>query len=140
MQVIFLTILIIIICIIVFHVIGKHLFPPQNLPRKRKAKNSQSRSNSSDNSNCGCGDYVDISNIGKCRKCPDCNCPEIPPCPQCPDCVCPGGSPCPECPDPKITICHFPPGNPNNPQTLSVAASSLPAHYSHGDILGACPT
>jgi hypothetical protein len=40
----------------------------------------------------------------------------------------------------KVTICHIPPGNPDNPQTLSVAAAAVAAHQSqHGDTLGACP-
>lgn len=61
--------------------------------------------------------------------CPD-PCPAVPECPSCPDCV---------CPDPKVTICHYPPGNPNNPQTLSISVNALSAHYTHGDTLGACP-
>jgi len=40
----------------------------------------------------------------------------------------------------KVTICHIPPGNPDSPQTLSVAAAAVAAHQSqHGDTLGACP-
>lgn len=40
----------------------------------------------------------------------------------------------------KVTICHIPPGDPDNPQTLSVAVSAVAAHQSqHGDTLGACP-
>jgi len=46
------------------------------------------------------------------------------------------GGPAPQ----KITICHIPPGNPNNPQTIEVASPSLPAHIAHGDTLGACST
>ena len=38
----------------------------------------------------------------------------------------------------KTVICHIPPGNPNNPQTLDVADSSVPAHLAHGDYLGEC--
>ena len=40
----------------------------------------------------------------------------------------------------KITICHIPPGNPNNPQTITIAANSLAAHIpGHtGDYAGAC--
>lgn len=38
----------------------------------------------------------------------------------------------------KISICHLPPGNPNNPQDLLVAPNALDAHLSHGDWLGAC--
>ena len=39
-----------------------------------------------------------------------------------------------------ITICHYPPGNNGNPQTLEIALSSWPAHQAHGDVLGPCPT
>ena len=35
-------------------------------------------------------------------------------------------------------ICHTPPGNPDNPQTISVGASAVAAHVAHGDELGAC--
>jgi len=38
----------------------------------------------------------------------------------------------------KVLICHIPPGNPGNAQTLSVAPSAVPAHLGHGDTLGAC--
>ena len=38
----------------------------------------------------------------------------------------------------KISICHLPPGNPNNTQDLEVASSALDAHLSHGDWLGTC--
>ena len=38
----------------------------------------------------------------------------------------------------QVTICHFPPGNPGNPQTLTVAQSAWPAHQAHGDIPGEC--
>ena len=39
----------------------------------------------------------------------------------------------------KVTICHFPPGNPMNAQTLEVAESAVSAHVSnHEDTLGAC--
>lgn len=37
-----------------------------------------------------------------------------------------------------VTICHIPPGNPNNPQTITIAASALPAHMAHGDYIGSC--
>jgi PKD repeat protein len=39
----------------------------------------------------------------------------------------------------KITICHIPPGNNQNPQTISIPLSAWPAHKAHGDSLGACP-
>lgn len=38
----------------------------------------------------------------------------------------------------KITICHVPPGNPNNRHTISISASAWPAHQAHGDTMGAC--
>lgn len=39
---------------------------------------------------------------------------------------------------PQVTICHAPPGNPSNTRTVVVGASSVQAHLSHGDSLGAC--
>jgi len=41
---------------------------------------------------------------------------------------------------PKVTICHVPPGNPGNEQTLSVGSSAVGAHLSNhpGDSIGAC--
>jgi hypothetical protein len=39
----------------------------------------------------------------------------------------------------KVTICHRPPGNPDNARTLSVGAPAVPAHLAHGDTLGPCP-
>ncbi|NWF36000.1 hypothetical protein [Mariprofundus sp. KV] len=41
--------------------------------------------------------------------------------------------------DNKVTLCHAPPGNPENLQTLSVAEGAVGAHLAHGDLLGACP-
>ncbi|MDT8413038.1 MAG: hypothetical protein RQ875_11280 [Vicingaceae bacterium] len=38
----------------------------------------------------------------------------------------------------KITICHYPPGNTGNPQTIEIPASAWPAHQAHGDTQGAC--
>jgi hypothetical protein len=38
----------------------------------------------------------------------------------------------------KVTICHFPPGNPDNYQTITISASALPAHLAHGDYPGPC--
>ncbi len=38
----------------------------------------------------------------------------------------------------KIIICHFSPGNPDNPQTITVSENALDAHLAHGDTLGAC--
>jgi hypothetical protein len=39
----------------------------------------------------------------------------------------------------KIKICHYPPGNTSNPQTITVSKSSLSAHLAHGDVIGECP-
>src|SRR5205807_8387829 len=38
----------------------------------------------------------------------------------------------------KCTICHVPPGNPNNPQTLTVGCSAVDAHMRNhpGDCMG----
>jgi len=38
----------------------------------------------------------------------------------------------------KETICHYPPGNPENMQTMSVGKSAVPAHLAHGDSMGEC--
>jgi len=38
----------------------------------------------------------------------------------------------------KITICHIPPGNPNNKKTLTISSSALQAHINHGDVMGSC--
>jgi hypothetical protein len=44
-----------------------------------------------------------------------------------------------ECPEEKkITICHIPPGNNQNPQTIEIPESAWPAHQAHGDTKGAC--
>lgn len=104
---------------------------------------------------CSCHDHKRehhrCRNFPKCNcpQCPDCNCPqcpeippcpqcpEIPPCPQCPDCNCP--DPCNGGSNEKVVICHFPPGNPENAETIEVTVASLPAHYGHGDTLGPCP-
>lgn len=40
--------------------------------------------------------------------------------------------------DGKVLICHIPPGNPSNSNTLSVAPSAVSAHLAHGDKLGTC--
>jgi hypothetical protein len=41
----------------------------------------------------------------------------------------------------KCTICHCPPGNPNNCHTLDVGCSAVDAHLRNhpGDCLGPCP-
>jgi alpha-tubulin suppressor-like RCC1 family protein len=39
----------------------------------------------------------------------------------------------------KIIICHYPPENPANKQTLEIGKPALGAHLAHGDTLDACP-
>ena len=39
---------------------------------------------------------------------------------------------------PKMTICHFPPGNKQNPKTIEIALSAWEAHKSNGDREGTC--
>ncbi len=41
-------------------------------------------------------------------------------------------------PNGKVKICHLPPGNPSNSQTIKVAPSAVKAHLAHGDWLGKC--
>ena len=39
----------------------------------------------------------------------------------------------------KVHICHFPPGNPTNPQDLNVSVNAVQAHMTnHGDLVGDC--
>jgi hypothetical protein len=40
----------------------------------------------------------------------------------------------------KIILCHVPPGNPGNPQTICVSPSAIPAHLANhpGDCVGPC--
>lgn len=38
----------------------------------------------------------------------------------------------------KVTICHRPPGNPDNPQTLDVGVAAVNAHLAHEDWIGSC--
>jgi len=38
----------------------------------------------------------------------------------------------------KVTICHIPPGNPDNKHTITVATAAVEAHLAHGDTLGEC--
>ena len=38
----------------------------------------------------------------------------------------------------KVTLCHKPPGNPANAQTITVGQAAVAAHLAHGDYLGAC--
>lgn len=44
----------------------------------------------------------------------------------------------PDSKSPKVTICHFPPGNPDNCHTLRVGETAVPAHLAHGDFVGEC--
>jgi heptaprenylglyceryl phosphate synthase len=41
-------------------------------------------------------------------------------------------------PEQMITICHIPPGNNGNPQTIEIPLSAWPEHQAHGDVLGTC--
>jgi hypothetical protein len=38
----------------------------------------------------------------------------------------------------KVTVCHLPPGNTGNSQTICVSPEALPAHLAHGDYIGPC--
>ncbi|MBW6484190.1 MAG: carboxypeptidase-like regulatory domain-containing protein [Vicingaceae bacterium] len=38
----------------------------------------------------------------------------------------------------KVTICHIPPGNPSNPQTITISINALQAHLNHGCFIGTC--
>jgi hypothetical protein len=39
----------------------------------------------------------------------------------------------------KVTICHIPPGNPENAHEITVSISAVPAHLLlHGDNVGQC--
>ena len=40
---------------------------------------------------------------------------------------------CPEDNSGKVTICHFPPGAPDNPQTITIAKAALNTHLDHHD-------
>jgi hypothetical protein len=40
----------------------------------------------------------------------------------------------------KVTICHIPPGNPDNAHTITVGEPAVAAHIEeHGDTMGPCP-
>ena len=39
----------------------------------------------------------------------------------------------------KITICHYPPDNPENRHTIVINESALETHLAHRDFIGACP-
>ena len=49
-----------------------------------------------------------------------------------------GNHGCKKTPPEKITICHFPPGNPSNAHTISISANAWQAHLDHGDHVGEC--
>ncbi len=38
----------------------------------------------------------------------------------------------------KVTICHVPPGNPNNTQTINVSVNAVKTHLAHDDWVGDC--
>lgn len=38
----------------------------------------------------------------------------------------------------KVTICHIPPGNPDNAHTIIVSENAAQAHFAHGDEEGEC--
>jgi Zn-dependent metalloprotease len=40
----------------------------------------------------------------------------------------------------KVELCHIPPDNPGNPETICVAVISVAEHLAHGDMLAACGT
>lgn len=48
-------------------------------------------------------------------------------------------TPEPPTPTPElVTLCHIPPGNPNNRQTIQVPPEDVQGHLDHGDYLGPC--
>ncbi len=50
-----------------------------------------------------------------------------------------GGSACEDVDgDGRVTICHIPPGNPDNAHTIGVSVKAVPAHLAHGDHCGPC--
>ena len=40
--------------------------------------------------------------------------------------------------DNKVTVCHVPPGNPENAHNITISVNALPAHLAHGDTVGPC--
>ncbi len=49
------------------------------------------------------------------------------------------GQPCPGNDDGMILVCHYPPGDADNPQEIWMAEPAAAAHLAHGDSCGACP-
>jgi hypothetical protein len=41
-------------------------------------------------------------------------------------------------PNPKVEVCHFPPGNPDNFHTIRISENALAAHLAHDDLVGSC--
>ncbi len=39
---------------------------------------------------------------------------------------------------PRVEICHLPPGNPDNFQTITISENAVASHFAHGDYAGAC--
>jgi hypothetical protein len=41
---------------------------------------------------------------------------------------------------PKVTICHVPPGNPDNAHSITIGEAAVPAHLANhpGDAIGEC--
>jgi LPXTG-motif cell wall-anchored protein len=40
--------------------------------------------------------------------------------------------------DGRVTVCHVPPGNPDNAHNITISVKALPAHLAHGDTVGPC--
>jgi hypothetical protein len=40
----------------------------------------------------------------------------------------------------RVAICHYPPDDSTNPQTLYLTEKAVQAHLKHGDVLGECPS
>ena len=38
----------------------------------------------------------------------------------------------------KVDVCHIPPGNPDNPQTITISENAVSTHLDHGDYVGVC--
>ena len=38
----------------------------------------------------------------------------------------------------KVLVCHVPPGNPDNPRTISISEDDEQDHLDHGDSPGVC--